>query len=284
MLLPTIPPVPCPLIPDLRPLRPRTSGHNASPPFPMKTTKNPTYVRFSKLSLADKSPPAEAMFSRQKPTSLPKLPPPNILEVRAQTLAPPTSTASQHLRTTQLMLPVNLYSIRCRLFVALFVCTFASSAVAQEGPAGLRAIAPGVLTTIPPQLEPDETLHAHPVMEIRADKNLDWTPEFLPPSRTLFAMAKMVQFDREVWGLEFVFKPLRIIEVDVPQASGRMQRKKIWYLVYQIRNTGAGLKPVAEGPGLFSTSAAEPVPRRFLPKFVFEAHDLDNAGKKNYRA
>jgi hypothetical protein len=84
--------------------------------------------------------------------------------------------------------------------------------------------------------------------------------------------------------LEFVFKPLRILEVDVPQASGRMQRKKIWYLVYQIRNTGAGLKPIAEGPGLFSTSAAEPVPRRFLPKFVFEAHDLDNAGNKNYRA
>lgn len=171
------------------------------------------------------------------------------------------------------------------LLAVATVCGLTPRIFAQDrDPPRLRAIAPGVMTVIEPELEPSETLHAHPLVEIRADQALDWKPEFLPPSRTLYNMAKEVQFEREVWGLEFAFKPLRMIEVDVPQASGRMQRKNIWYLVYRVRNTGAALKPVAEGPGVFAAQPAAPTPHRFVPEFVIEAHDVDRAGKKNLRA
>lgn len=177
-----------------------------------------------------------------------------------------------------------LIQLRLAVLLVALSATFGSvvSSDAQEQP--LRAIAPGVLTVIPPQLEPDETLHVHNLIEIRADKSLDWKPEYLPDTRTLFEMAKDVQFKREIWGLEFAFKPLRMIEVDVPLPGGGIQRKVIWYLVYQIRNTGQAIKPLEEGPGLFTAQPAEPAPRRFLPEFVLEAHDVDREGKKIYRA
>jgi hypothetical protein len=54
--------------------------------------------------------------------------------------------------------------------------------------------------------------------------------------------------------------------------------------VYRIRNTGAALKPVAEGQGQFTAQPAEPSPRRFVPEFVIEAHDVDRTGKKQFRA
>lgn len=169
------------------------------------------------------------------------------------------------------------------MVLATAVFAVVSTAQGQEAPR-IRAIAPGVLTVIEPQLEPSETLNVHDLVEIRADKSLDWKPEFLAPSRTLFNMAKDVQFDREVWGLEFAFKPLRMIEVDVPQAGGRVERKNIWYLVYRVRNTGAALKPVAEGPGQFTTQPGAAAPRRFVPEFVVESHDVDREGKKRYQA
>jgi hypothetical protein len=48
---------------------------------------------------------------------------------------------------------------------------------------------------------------------------------------------------RTIWNLEFSFKPMRMIQVDVPQASGRMQRKLVWYMVYRVRNLGNHLTP-----------------------------------------
>ena len=45
-------------------------------------------------------------------------------------------------------------------------------------------------------------------------------------------------FAATVWCLEFTFKPVRMIWVDVPQASGKMQRTLVWYMVYHVRNTG----------------------------------------------
>src|SRR5258705_7761315 len=48
---------------------------------------------------------------------------------------------------------------------------------------------------------------------------------------------------RTIWNLEFSFKPMRMISIDVPQASGRMQRQLVWYMVYRVRNLGNHLKP-----------------------------------------
>ena len=64
-----------------------------------------------------------------------------------------------------------------------------------------------------------------------------------------------MKFRREIWCLEFSFKPLRMIEVDVPLPAGGTQRKLVWYLVYRVRNTGQVLKPVEGEGGVFTAEA-----------------------------
>jgi hypothetical protein len=144
----------------------------------------------------------------------------------------------------------------------------------------VREFAPGVVTTIPPDLLPEETVSTHDVVEIRADKTLDWTPKFNSASRTLYGMSSDVKFRREVYGLEFSFKPLRMITVDVPTASGSTERKLVWYLVYRVRNTGQVLKSVVGEDGVYSAQLGQGGPLRFRPQFVLESQDrLHNGGR-----
>ena len=57
------------------------------------------------------------------------------------------------------------------LLAAMFLFGVVSIAAAQDPETPrIRAIAPGVLTVIEPELEPSETLHVHDLVEIRADK------------------------------------------------------------------------------------------------------------------
>jgi len=147
-----------------------------------------------------------------------------------------------------------------------------------------RVFARGVVTTIQPVLEPEETLSQHGMIEITADKSLEWTPEFHPVSSTLYGKAQAVRFGHEVWGLEFSFKPLRMIDVNVRQPNGRTERKMVWYLVYRIKNNGARLRPVETAEGDFTAEPAEPKPIEFSPHFVLEGQDVDAAGLKIYKA
>ena len=91
----------------------------------------------------------------------------------------------------------------------------------------------------------------HDVVELRVDPNLRWNPEpeNLAASRTVYGMSTNVKLRREVSCLEFSFKPLRMIDVDVPQPSGRMQRKLIWYMVYRVRQYGPGSQARRQGSG-----------------------------------
>jgi hypothetical protein len=80
----------------------------------------------------------------------------------------------------------------------------------------------------------------------------DWQPNFAAKTDTLREKAKTTIFragqiiekdgqvvsQSSVWNLELSFKPLRMIEVDIPQPTGKMQRKKLWYLVYRVANYG----------------------------------------------
>ncbi|MBX9788411.1 MAG: hypothetical protein K2Y37_05805 [Pirellulales bacterium] len=117
------------------------------------------------------------------------------------------------------------------------------SAAPPESPAGpIRELAPGVVRTIPPDQKVDESFSRHDVVELlKVDPKFDW--------------AKDARFDHPIWSLEFSFKPLRFIEVDVPDPAGRFERKLIWYLVYNVKNKGQ-----------------EPV--RFFPWFRLESDDL----------
>lgn len=119
--------------------------------------------------------------------------------------------------------------------------------------------APGIVTVIAPDANPEETfdgpltlktvLDANPELEWNADHFVDGTPHFEPRSRTLVEMAKQVVMRREIYCLEFSFKPLRQMYVDVPVADGRMQRKLVWYMVYRVRYRGGDLRPAADDIG-----------------------------------
>jgi hypothetical protein len=136
---------------------------------------------------------------------------------------------------------VTLCSFHC--FLAL-VAAGASIAAAPALAAAPRDFAPGVVTTIPPDFEPAESVSTHDLVEIRANPDAKWDPELMTVSRTLHGMSEGVKFRRDISCLEFSFKPLRLIEVDTAGADGRMERKLVWYMVYSVRNTGQVMRPI----------------------------------------
>jgi hypothetical protein len=167
----------------------------------------------------------------------------------------------------------------CRIMSAVALLFLIPSASAQNA-TPMRQLAQGVLTTIPPGLAPEDTVSTHDVVEIRANPALKWNPEFLAASDTLVGKSSATKFRREIWGLEFSFKPLRMIEVDVPMRSGGTERKRVWYLLYRVRNTGASLIPTEGEGGVFSATPGQGKPRRFVPEFVLESHDRARSGER----
>ncbi|MGL4513705.1 MAG: hypothetical protein ACRCT8_11500 [Lacipirellulaceae bacterium] len=142
--------------------------------------------------------------------------------------------------------------------------------------------APGVETIIPAIVDPAETVSRHPVVEVRAQKSLDWSPELLTTSRTAFNLAKNARFRRDVWQLEFGFKPLRMLRLE--PADGGPQ-KLVWYIVYRVKNTGDLWRPVSdEQSGAFIAKRVDGGPVRFSPHFVLQAQDVAPAGGKVYRS
>lgn len=119
--------------------------------------------------------------------------------------------------------------------------------------------APGVITMIPPAADPSETfngpitlktfLDSHPELEWKAPVFPNNGPHFDPRTRTIVEMAKQVILRREIYCLEFSFKPLRHIYVDLPRPDGQMQRKLVWYMVYRVRYRGGDLRPAPDTVG-----------------------------------
>lgn len=149
---------------------------------------------------------------------------------------------------------------------------------------GPRNLAPGVMVTIDPAIEPEETVSTHDIVEIRANQDLKWEPQFLSTTRTLYGMADDVKFRRDVWCLEFSFKPVRMIEVDIPQPDGQTERQRVWYMVYRVINQGTVVKPDEQEDGGVALASGASGAIRFIPTFVLEAQDRDAAGRKIYKA
>jgi hypothetical protein len=138
-----------------------------------------------------------------------------------------------------------------------------------------RYLAPGVLQTIDPMRKLEETASRHDIVGLLAiDPQFDW--------------AKDITFRHDVWVLKFQFKPMRIIWVDVPQPSGYMQRKPIWYMVYVVTNTGKVMHPEQDAPLSYETHEKKELfqikmvddPVHFVPEFLLEGHQhmKDNDG------
>jgi hypothetical protein len=106
-----------------------------------------------------------------------------------------------------------------------------------------RQLAPGVLREVTADKNPNEAHSRHDIVELlKVDPSFDF--------------AKDIRFDHELWTLDFSYKPVRFITVDVPEPGGRLQQKTVWYLVYRVKNSGD-----------------KPVP--FYPWFVLESKDPD---------
>ncbi len=149
--------------------------------------------------------------------------------------------------------------------------------------------APGVVNVIAPAPHPEETfsgpltlqslIDAHPEIQWGAPDFAEGRPNFDPRTRTLVEMARQVTLRREVYCLEFAFKPLRMVYLDVPQPNGRMARKLIWYMVYRVRYRGGDLRPAVELVGsapLFKrVEAVSYESRRAFPMLVLEDYVQD---------
>jgi hypothetical protein len=171
------------------------------------------------------------------------------------------------------------------MFILLLLCQstlaadppakLAATSTAKPGP--FRALVPGVEVTIPPDRQEEETYTTRDIVEVvHGIPGLDWTPKLSSITQTLRSMSTKTAFRRDIWCLEFTFKPVRMLWVDVPQASGKMQRKLIWYMVYHVKNTGKHLRPVeqTDGKPLVKTFDRE---LRFFPEFVLEAPEYKKA-------
>lgn len=124
---------------------------------------------------------------------------------------------------------------------------------ADELPEGVtyRKLASGVMYSILPETQKQESFSRHDLLGLlKRDSTIGqrpWSPSIL---------AKDVRYTHDVWGLEFVFKPMRYVLVDIPQNSGKMIQKPIWYQVFYVVNRGT-----------------EPV--RFIPRFVLHDKEQD---------
>ena len=155
--------------------------------------------------------------------------------------------------------------------------------VAVQAQNSERVLAPGILTTVKSAIEEGETYSTPAdLIEIsKARAHLKWQPNFTPATRTLFERSLKVPLRRNVWGLEFTFKPFRMVDVDVPQASGKMQRKTIWYMVYRVRYLGEEVHFEAKPDNIgqsdprytrFSNIRKDAQFRYFIPYFTLRSH------------
>lgn len=101
-----------------------------------------------------------------------------------------------------------------------------------------RLLAPGVMTTIPAEMKAGETVTRRSIVEF-ADVEVPGQPAEQ-------SVGRVIDFRRDIWCLEFSFKPVRFAEVDLPAAGGSLRRAVIWYMVYSVTNTGKTLHPVRD--------------------------------------
>ena len=165
----------------------------------------------------------------------------------------------------------------------LFPATGLAQATADTG-LGLasRKLVDGVLTVVPSDQNAEDTalgpfdldfVSKHPELAWTAPDFPNNQPNFASPAETLIVQSKNVTLRHPVWGLEFAFKPMRLIEIDLPNATGAIEKKTVWYLVYRVRYTGNDLQPAIR-----DTADSEAVPGepkrvqydsvRFIPRFT----------------
>lgn len=159
---------------------------------------------------------------------------------------------------------------------------FGSEGLAQT--VAPRPLAPGVLRVVAPEFRVEEAVtSARPLIDLPVT---EFQPQTIALSDTAASRAQNVVLKRDIWGLEFAYLPLRMIDADVPQPSGKMQRKTIWYMVFRIGFDGQvmtfGTETDTLGnrnrvPRVSSVSESQIEEIRCYPTFVLRASVIDPA-------
>ena len=170
---------------------------------------------------------------------------------------------------------------------AMAVVLVGGAPAAAAQPSGYRRLAPGVLTVIPADRSGDDSLLRADIPEITLGlSDLTWSPKQSPLGATLVEQGRNRDFPRDIWCLEFAFKPPRQIDIDIPSRELRMERKRVWYLLYSVKNVGGRRIVMDQGDATRLKTELVQEPIRFLPHLVLESVDGLSAaeGTLAYRA
>ncbi|XZE22131.1 hypothetical protein SH449x_002047 [Pirellulaceae bacterium SH449] len=125
----------------------------------------------------------------------------------------------------------------------------------DEGGLGPRKLAPGVLTVVPATFDAQDTaLGPYDLELLSRFPELAWgepnfpegKPNFASSEETLYQLSRGVTLrPKRVWSLDFAFKPVRSIAVEIPNAQGELQKRIAYYMVYSVRNPGKGVRSEA---------------------------------------
>lgn len=175
----------------------------------------------------------------------------------------------------------SLFVMACSVGACIAIPSTVCHAQAEGEPAaaGIPApvqLVPGILTTIPGEVAEASTFDGPlPMAELieKLQAAGEFQPQTFPQSETLLDQSRSAILRHPAWTLEFAFKPLRMIEVDVPQPTGVMERKLVWYMVYRVANRGQRIVPKANVDRFGHTTygvEAQPEPLRWFPSFKLE--------------
>lgn len=154
--------------------------------------------------------------------------------------------------------------------------TWVSDSQAQTGKP--KPLAPGVLKTIPTDLDPRDMFSLP--MQLPGLNATKFEPKTIPNEDTLHGQSRrVIMFRDNVWEYEFSFTGLRQAKLKLPTADGKTETKNVWYMVYQIRNTGKTMtfEQVKQFPEFdhikYDLRRDEPIApeqRKFMPRFTLE--------------
>ncbi|MCL2306225.1 MAG: PAS domain-containing protein [Planctomycetaceae bacterium] len=118
--------------------------------------------------------------------------------------------------------------------IGIFLPTFFLGTLWGDPLQAQNPLGPGVLTTVTPDINYDETYTRHAAVELlgKSDK--------APVGNVVFDRthwADDIRFSRDIWCLEFQYKPIRTLWVDIPTKNG-IERKLVLYMVYAVTNAG----------------------------------------------
>ena len=183
--------------------------------------------------------------------------------------------------------PISFVFFRC---LAAAICFLAFGVSNQSHAQGKpRVFAPGVLKTIPTELNPRDTISLP--IQMPGINAPNWTPNQYPVADTLFGKSRQVTLYRDpVWELEFSFLPLRQEKIKLPSPAGGLKGSDVWYLVVRVRNTGSAMtyKDVTQPGGdkvirrLQYDKPVDPASIDFMPRFVLRGWVEDEAAG-NYK-